>query len=906
MSSDDDNLPNMELSLLNAIHGLVKALYQQYILEDDTNSNEDPSQSIIRTSLIGTPSWPRTDDFFQIANYNTALTDNIEMLTGRLYMMYRREVSNILLHHLHVTINDWPSVNRNILERLSSSKINKIWDQWALGNDTLPNNSKPLPQFVINKARNIIQIADKHTVRRILKVGLDLLSPSYIQPGQRSNDKASRSTQTDSSENETCIHNDPHVAILSKYTQTELTQSPVAEPSPDAVEQTLRKQKTLVLHESIMTDTQDKSNSDDPRNNQDRGDRSPNNYVDTELDSSSTDQSSIAIPIPNLDGTIERNIEVISESPEVLKKSSTPKHTNNKPGNRDKLHLDLVSDHTDNNHTLKSPCKSTVDNHTGNSLCKFTLAPLVVEDEEPLSQELFQTLETPETNLSTIANKDPESPPQNPELDQGNHNSPNSREDTGEPSTNNKQNDKKIHTEGSDNPKQSYAITVRGQYDPLSNMYMANMKIKGYSYGSAEHYYQAEKARFFGLGSLAENIKGSTSGYNAKRMASNYFQSAFFTLALKADPNMNQKFHEWQNSIRYNRMTEILHIKFQQVQEFRTALIDSGDTFIAHTVRDKEWGTGSDTLQGYDPTAKNIFGKLLMELRALKFNVAIPPRPNLLTIRNLPGDRQDNTTIQKGDHQKRKHSLGSMTDQKEQGPPPKKSCNDTNKCIPSLMHLKTRKSPETNTETICHPYVPLSMEEDMMNTPEEWTNNRYETILVDNHDRPHRDKKDNWEPPLAEFEIMVLGDSNTRLMYRINPGYKNRIAIHCYPGAHFKHISTILRKGPTFNNTKHVILAVGINDRDAHFVNTSKKHLSALISNTRLKFPNAKVHFPYLPQRLTMFQTQQFQEIYDFCVTRDVLMLNNPPDIQFSRDMIHLTETSAINMINHWIDQLRN
>ena len=896
MSSDDESLPNMEGSFLNAIHGLVKALYQQYILEDDTNITEDPSQSIIRTSLIGTPSWPRTDDFFQIANYNTALTDNIEALTGRLCKMYRREIGNILLHHLHVTINDWPSVHRNIFERLSSSKINKIWDAWALGNGTLPNNSKPLPQFVMNKAQAIIQVADKHTVRRILKLGQDLLSPSYIQPGQKSNAKASKATQTDTAMNASYLQNDPQVAKLSKCTQTKPTQSEITESNLDTEEQRLRKQKTLVIQESIVTDTLDKSNGDDSRNSQQRGDKSPNSHMDSELDSSSTDRSNTTIPISNLDGTIERNIEVIDNSPEVLKKSSTPKQINNKTGNkignREKLHLDLVTDHTD-------------DNQTGNSLCKFTVAPLIVEDTEPLSQELFQTLETTEINLSTTANKDPESPLQNPESDNENHNSSYSRAGAQKLSPNNKQNDKKIHTEGIDNPKQNYAIAVRGQQDPLSNMYMANMKIKGCSYGSAEHYYQAEKARFFGFKSLAENIRGCPSGYNAKRMATNYFQSTFFTLSLKANLDMKQKFHEWHNSIRYTRMTEILHIKFQQTQEFRAALIDSGDTFLAHTVKDKEWGTGSDTLQGYDPTAKNIFGKLLMEIRALKFNVPIPPRPNLPTIQPRPADQHGNASVHNRDNQKRKHSTDSTEFRNTQEPPPKKNCNETCKGIPSLMQLKTRRSPEPNTDEIYHQYVPLSIEEDMMNTPEEWTDHQYEIILVNNHDRPHRDRKDNWEPPLAEFEIMVLGDSNTRLMYRINHEYKNRIAVHCYPGAHFKHISSILRKGPIFSNTKHVILAVGINDREAHFVNTSKKHLSALISNTRLKFPNAKIHFPYLPQRLSVYQTQQFQDVYDFCVTRDVLMLNNPTDIHFSRDMIHLTEASAIRMINHWIDQIK-
>ena len=173
------------------------------------------------------------------------------------------------------------------------------------------------------------------------------------------------------------------------------------------------------------------------------------------------------------------------------------------------------------------------------------------------------------------------------------------------------------------------------------------------------------------------------------------------------------------------------------------------------------------------------------------------------------------------------------------------------------------------------------------------------------HERLYGQSKDEWQPPKVEFELIVLGDGSIKGMNKINPIYLNRLSIHSYPDAHIRHISMLLRKGSVFESTRHVILAVGVRDKSPSFLSTIMRHASSLISNARSKFPNAQLYFPKIAQKLSPYQTEQFNLLYEFLTTKGVMILTNPDSVNFISDQIHYTDYSAAMILQHWLGCLK-
>ena len=433
-------------------------------------------------------------------------------------------------------------------------------------------------------------------------------------------------------------------------------------------------------------------------------------------------------------------------------------------------------------------------------------------------------------------------------------------------------------------------ITVRGGKDPLSNMYLSNIKVKGRNFKSVEHWYQAEKASYLGFPLLARDILLTDSAYAAKRLANREFYSPFFKRSSTENPDLANKLKVWLNTVRFNKMNEILHIKFDQVADFRTNLKQTGAAYIAHNVQDTIWGIGSDNIQDFKLNSKNIFGRCLMELRSLKFDVPIPDIPD------LPCTTEPKTNpIDTGPHpSSRKRPLNFEL------PAPKRPVSSTHKDDNNLSHL-TQKDTLSSASNLKPNHKHSTSNVNIENSQPPIS--KKIPIQIDIHNRAHNEKKDDWTPPLAEFEILVIGDSNTKRMTSIPKQWENRLAIHSYPGAHIRHATIMLRKSQVFPHTQHVILAMGINDRDANFHSTIKKYISALCSIIPKKFPNAKLHFPLLPQNLDVLQHQQITAMYKFLTSKQVNLLKYPSNLTFL-DNIHLDEGSAIATIEYWLQQL--
>ena len=142
-------------------------------------------------------------------------------------------------------------------------------------------------------------------------------------------------------------------------------------------------------------------------------------------------------------------------------------------------------------------------------------------------------------------------------------------------------------------------------YHPFSNFYQAPFVVNGFSYATVEHYYQSEKARYFGDPSTYWTILKSWSPFKAKRMGSgicNY------------DKNVWQRVCE-------RVMTDAVQEKIKQNPTIREKLEQTGDQILAEASKfDSFWGIGVDR---DDPEARhykawpgeNKLGNILMHIR---------------------------------------------------------------------------------------------------------------------------------------------------------------------------------------------------------------------------------------------------------------------------------------------------
>ena len=134
--------------------------------------------------------------------------------------------------------------------------------------------------------------------------------------------------------------------------------------------------------------------------------------------------------------------------------------------------------------------------------------------------------------------------------------------------------------------------SVNDHYGAFSNFALYPIKLKGKTWQTSEHYFQAQK--FAGT------------DYEQKiRKAPNPMKAAQLGRTRKVRIRKN-----WDN-IKDNVMYEALKAKFTQHSELKELLLETGDKIlIEHTENDSYWGDGGDG------SGKNRLGKLLMRLRA--------------------------------------------------------------------------------------------------------------------------------------------------------------------------------------------------------------------------------------------------------------------------------------------------
>jgi ribA/ribD-fused uncharacterized protein len=128
-------------------------------------------------------------------------------------------------------------------------------------------------------------------------------------------------------------------------------------------------------------------------------------------------------------------------------------------------------------------------------------------------------------------------------------------------------------------------------YGEFSNFAPYPVKVKGRTWPTSEHYFQAQK---FAGTEHEEAIRLAKSPIIAARMGRSR------KVPLRRD---------WE-SAKENIMREALRAKFSQHPPLRSLLLRTGEAkLVEHTQNDSYWGDGGDG------SGKNRLGQLLMELR---------------------------------------------------------------------------------------------------------------------------------------------------------------------------------------------------------------------------------------------------------------------------------------------------
>jgi hypothetical protein len=172
-------------------------------------------------------------------------------------------------------------------------------------------------------------------------------------------------------------------------------------------------------------------------------------------------------------------------------------------------------------------------------------------------------------------------------------------------------------------------------------------------------------------------------------------------------------------------------------------------------------------------------------------------------------------------------------------------------------------------------------------------------------------KISQWCLPEIREKILIIGDSN---LAKINQSPLPNIQIESYPGAKCHHISAILERAKNKKTCKipeHVILSVGINNRNQNVHNTSIPNLKTLLAKTQRVFSNSKIHIAQInySQKLPLVECCSLSIINDYLDkypgTAAVLPKISTQTLKTeSGDPVHYTSQTANAILCHWMAHL--
>ena len=133
--------------------------------------------------------------------------------------------------------------------------------------------------------------------------------------------------------------------------------------------------------------------------------------------------------------------------------------------------------------------------------------------------------------------------------------------------------------------------SVGDEYGEFSNFALYPINLKGKRWPTSEHYFQAQK---FQDKAYREKIRKANSP----------------ALAARLGRDRKKKLRKDWESVKVSVMTEALLAKFNQHEELKDLLLQTGDArLVEHTVNDSYWGDGGNG------TGKNMLGQILVRIR---------------------------------------------------------------------------------------------------------------------------------------------------------------------------------------------------------------------------------------------------------------------------------------------------
>ena len=154
-------------------------------------------------------------------------------------------------------------------------------------------------------------------------------------------------------------------------------------------------------------------------------------------------------------------------------------------------------------------------------------------------------------------------------------------------------------------PHPAKRICFKGPLCCMSNMYPCKFIYHGITFTSTEQAYQWQRAMDIGRVDVAWKMIEALDGFEAKRLSNELGKT---------------KIVEWKENNCIRVMTELIEAKFEQVEDFRQACIESTDAYLMETTFDTFWGVGlleeaaKSCKLDYLP-GKNILGWIIMQER---------------------------------------------------------------------------------------------------------------------------------------------------------------------------------------------------------------------------------------------------------------------------------------------------
>ena len=159
-------------------------------------------------------------------------------------------------------------------------------------------------------------------------------------------------------------------------------------------------------------------------------------------------------------------------------------------------------------------------------------------------------------------------------------------------------------------------------------------------------------------------------------------------------------------------------------------------------------------------------------------------------------------------------------------------------------------------------------------------------------------------PYLPRKVLLIIGDSN---LARLPPYKRHSLQVDSYPGATFRHATSILGKTAVTPTVRKVILAFGLNDRTHMIDQVAIRNLKSALKMAQVAFPHACVLIPEANfSRSLPYAEQDNLRHLNAYIAAHCHSVADLPSNSFSTesDGIHWTRPTASLFLDHRVQAL--